>query len=218
MSDNSFEIVFYGAMAPGTDPIQVRKNVAALFKTEVAKIEPLFSGKRFVIKKGLDQATAAKYEAALRKAGALARIENPTAPQQNASPEVKAEAGRAPTSETPAAPPAQGSALAAATIDPPGVVLVEPENVEPLQVNTAHLLLDQPGVVLVEPTEVHPPQVNLDGMTVAEPGVILKEVEEVPDLEVDLSSFTMAEPGVVLIEPEKITTPDIDTSRLQLSS
>lgn len=216
MSDQNFEIVFYGVLADGADPMQVRKNVAALFKTEPAKVEPLFSGKRFVIKKGLDHATAAKYEAALRKAGALARIENPAAAREEEAPAAKTGPNAAPEAE--AAPArADGGALAGVSVDPPGVTLIEPETIEPLQVDTSRLVLDQPGVILIEPTDVPPPEVNLEGVTMAEPGVLLKEPDEVPALEVDLGGMSMAEPGVVLVEPEQVTTPDIDTSRLELS-
>jgi hypothetical protein len=232
MSDNTFEIVFHGVLVPGADPAQVKRNFAALFKTEAAKVEPLFSGKRFVIKKGLDQATALKYQKALREAGAVVQVEDAAAAARDALQASLDKAGSAAPAARPAAvPPAAPRAAAPAapsapepqvaagnfTMDPVGVILVAPEKVEPLQVETSHLVLDQPGVTLVAPSAVVPLQVNLSGMTMAEPGVVLKEPETVPDLKVDTGAMTMAEAGATLVEPAKVTPPVIDTSNLKLA-
>jgi hypothetical protein len=226
MSDNTFEIVFHGVLVPGADPAQVKRNFAALFKTEAAKVEPLFSGKRFVIKKGLDQATALKYQKALREAGAVVQVEDAAAVARDALQASLDKAGGAAPAprpagapQAPAAPsaPAPGVVAGNFTIDPVGVTLVAPEKFEPLQVDTSHLVLDQPGVTLVAPSAVVPLQVNLSGMTMAEPGVVLKEPEAVPDLKVDTGAMTMAEVGVTLVEPARVTPAVIDTSNIKLA-
>ncbi|MGE0080180.1 MAG: hypothetical protein AB7U81_02665 [Thiohalomonadaceae bacterium] len=214
MTQHSFEIVFNGVIVPGSDPAQVKRNLAAMFKTEVAKVEPLFSGRRFVIKKGLDQATALKYQKALREAGAIVQVENPAAAAATAeSPAAPAATPTVPAPATPA-PAAEGGLQA--TIDPPGVVLVEPEKVVPPVIDTSGLSLDPPGVTLVAPAAVADLDVNLSGLTMAEPGVVLVEHPKVADLAVDTSAMTMAEPGVQLVEHAPVSAPDIDTSKLSL--
>jgi hypothetical protein len=217
MSQNSFDIVFTGVIVPGNDPARVKANFAALFKTEVAKVEPLFSGKRFVIKKGLDEATALKYQKALREAGAIVHMEPSGAATPVAAPAKPAVPPAAVQTANTPAPSTPESGGLNATIDPPGVVLIEPEQVTPPDIDISHLHMDEPGVTLVPPADVPALDVNLNGMSMAEPGVVLIEPVTVPDLDVDTSAMTLAEPGVQLVEPESLTTPDIDTSKLSLT-
>lgn len=107
MSDNNFEVAFSGQIVAGADLALVKVKVAALFKTDVAKIEHMFSGARVVIKKGLDNATAVKYQAAMKSAGAICDVrdasmaETPAAPQAVAKP---AAAKRPTNTNAPAAP------------------------------------------------------------------------------------------------------------------
>jgi hypothetical protein len=74
MSEQTFNIVFAGELVGGADPARVRENLARLFKMDAARVEALFSGKPVVIKKGADQATAMKFRAALRQAGAQCQM------------------------------------------------------------------------------------------------------------------------------------------------
>ncbi|KXU39292.1 hypothetical protein AXE65_09470 [Ventosimonas gracilis] len=73
---SSYEIVFSGQLQAGFDAQQVRANLCQLFKTDAARIERLFSAHSTVLKKGLDQASAEKYRAALQRAGALVEVIN----------------------------------------------------------------------------------------------------------------------------------------------
>ena len=50
MSDGRFDIVFRGDIAPGQVLPQVKQRLAALFKRELAQIEPLFSGAPVALK------------------------------------------------------------------------------------------------------------------------------------------------------------------------
>ncbi|MFA5529889.1 MAG: hypothetical protein WDA11_04395 [Thiohalomonadaceae bacterium] len=211
MTHYTFEIVFNGVSVPGSDPAQVKRNLAGMFKTDVAKVEPLFSGRRFVIKKGLDEATALKYQKALREAGIIVQVENPMAAA------AVAEAPAAPVaSPTPAARAPSADGGIDATVAPPGVVLVEPEGVIPPVIDTHRLSLDPPGVTLVPPAVVPDLALDLRGLSLAEPGAVLVEPSKAADLAVDTSTMTLAEPGVQLVEPEPVSAPDIDTSRLSV--
>jgi uncharacterized membrane protein YhaH (DUF805 family) len=75
MSDNRFNIVFDGTLLPGVDITTAKLNLAALYKSEVAAVERLFSGQTVTLKQGLSQPEAQTYLQALTKTGINARIE-----------------------------------------------------------------------------------------------------------------------------------------------
>jgi len=70
MSDARFHVVFTGELVKGADPDTVKANLGRLFKMDAAKVEKLFSGQPVILKKDADQATAMKFRAALKQAGA----------------------------------------------------------------------------------------------------------------------------------------------------
>ena len=76
MSENRFKIVFDGALLPGVELTTAKQNLAALYKSEVAAVERLFSGKTVTLKQGLSQVEAQTYLQALSKTGINARIES----------------------------------------------------------------------------------------------------------------------------------------------
>ena len=171
MSDPLYDVYLSGA-APGADPEQVKANVAQLFKTDVARIEHLFSRTRAIIKSGVDQATAAKYQAALTRAGAQCEI----APAPDTVPPNTAPA-EANAPETPVPTPAAdaGGGLDSADIAPPGSILVEGEPFEAREVDTSGLSIAEAGEDLVEhepfkPREVDTSSLSLDPGPDAEPG------------------------------------------------
>ncbi len=66
-----YNLIFHGKIIDGASLDEVKSNVARLFKTNAAKTEALFSGKKIVIKKNLDAESTKKYLAILKKAGAV---------------------------------------------------------------------------------------------------------------------------------------------------
>ncbi len=74
MSDELYEVAFSGQIKSGADLDKVKANVAAIFKADTAKLAHLFSGKRVIIKKNINQATADKYQVTLGKAGAVCEV------------------------------------------------------------------------------------------------------------------------------------------------
>ncbi|MDH3761808.1 MAG: hypothetical protein OEU50_12560 [Gammaproteobacteria bacterium] len=74
MSDQLFEVAFSGQVSEGANPEEVKARVGKMFNADEAKLAQLFSGKRIVIKKNVDQATANKYLTALNRAGAECEI------------------------------------------------------------------------------------------------------------------------------------------------
>lgn len=70
-----YEIAFSGQVVPGAQPEQVKANLARLFQADAQRIALLFSGRRIVIKSGLDAAGAEKYRSTMERAGALAIVQ-----------------------------------------------------------------------------------------------------------------------------------------------
>jgi uncharacterized membrane protein YhaH (DUF805 family) len=108
MSENRYKIVFDGALQPGVDGTTARLNLAELFKSDVAAIERLFSGRPVALKRDLSQTDAQAYLQALSKTGIDARIESDPSIELNLSDvHDHATADQAPPAEpqSPYAPP-----------------------------------------------------------------------------------------------------------------
>ncbi|WP_415761266.1 DUF805 domain-containing protein [Pseudomonas sp. CP4] len=83
MSEPRYKIVFDGALQPGVDLTTAKLNLADLFKSDVAAIERLFSGRAVALKRDLSHSDAQTYLQALNKTGIDARIEAETAIELN---------------------------------------------------------------------------------------------------------------------------------------
>ena len=70
MSEPRYSIMFAGEVLPDFTPDTVKANLASLFKSDLDKIEALFSGQPVPLKRNLESAEADKYLAALQRAGA----------------------------------------------------------------------------------------------------------------------------------------------------
>jgi uncharacterized membrane protein YhaH (DUF805 family) len=70
-----FKIVFEGSLRNGVELQTAKLNLAQLFKSDVAAIERLFSGRPVTVKRGLTRDDAERYLKALNDAGVDARIE-----------------------------------------------------------------------------------------------------------------------------------------------
>jgi hypothetical protein len=124
MSDENFEVAFSGEIADGANLEQVKARVAQMFKADEAKLAHLFSGKRVIIKKNIDRQTAAKYQAALHKAGAVCEVKNCSVAESVGTAQVVASvSGNMPITapdipvETPAAPETAPLHISAADIE-----------------------------------------------------------------------------------------------------
>jgi hypothetical protein len=98
MSDQLFEVAFSGQVSESASLDDVKARVAKMFNADDAKLAQLFSGKRIVIKKNIDRATATKYETALNRAGAqceVAAMAGGAAGQSAATPAVERPAAAA---------------------------------------------------------------------------------------------------------------------------
>ena len=195
-------VVCTGKLVEGADPGEVTSNLARLFKTDPARVEILFSGKRFVIKKDLDEKTAKAYQLAMEKAGAVAQVLEQTADEEpDKSGAARAEEApsetpspgpdTAPGAETPSSEPEPASARAGEMSAPePGEQLVEPKQAS---LDTSHLTLAEVGATLVEARQVNPPQYDLSGLELAPPGEDLTDpAEQQPEAQFDTSHLTLS--------------------------
>ena len=115
MTDKRYNIVFEGEIVAGAKIEAVKQNLAKLFRMEPAKVEALFSGKKVVLKKDADQATAMKFRAALKQAGAQCKMLVVGEPEPASAP---AAAKPESASSAPAAQAAQTQAQATAEAAP----------------------------------------------------------------------------------------------------
>ena len=193
MSEELFDVVFFGILQTGKDKETVMQNMAALFKTDASKLAPFFAGGRKIIKGKINAAAAEKYKAALENVGLVITVE-PVASAHSDTP-IKA-----PT-DTTAAGNDQNS-----DIDT-GDITVAPVGAD----------------VLEHPVEVAARKIeDISSITMAEPGAdVLEHPPEVAPQKIDdISDLSLAEAGVDIIEnpkpKEKAIIPD--TSELSLDN
>ncbi|WP_369600866.1 hypothetical protein AAIA72_13670 [Hahella sp. SMD15-11] len=103
MSD--LELVFQGELVEGFTLVQVRANMAKLFRATDAQLDRMFSGRPVVLKNGLDAAMAEKFRQIIGKQGAIVHIRR----QGEPLPTAKAQS---PAAATPAAPASTASSAA----------------------------------------------------------------------------------------------------------
>lgn len=70
-----FEIAFQGQIRPGVTLEQAKARIGQLFQVGDEQLQVLFSGRRVVIKQGLDEASADKYRQAIERAGAVCKVD-----------------------------------------------------------------------------------------------------------------------------------------------
>lgn len=76
MSDVRLDVYLLGEPQPGIDRSTLVRNLATIFKKEVPVIEKMLRKPRSLLKADIDAATAAKYKAAIQKAGGQCELVN----------------------------------------------------------------------------------------------------------------------------------------------
>ena len=194
MSD-VYEVAFSGQVADDADLDKVKANIGKMFKADEAKLAQLFSGKRVVIKKNIDEATARKYEAALKNAGALCEVKNLSQPAEAATVAATPEPAPVETPATTAPVAATPSAAANADHDIPQAPNTMPLNVTGDDIDDLPADLAPVGSMMQEIKQQHiePPAVP-DDITVAPVGSDIgdKKEEKTPPLP-DTSGLSMVD-------------------------
>jgi hypothetical protein len=219
MAEARFRIVYKGEIAEGCELSTVKTSMAELFNTSVDKIEPLFSGKKVVIKRDLDLASASKYQQAMQGIGAVVVLEPMLEAVPDVSPQATAGLTLAPAGEeiiehTPVSAPDIDTA--AYTVAAPGEQIIEAVAVAEPAIDVSSMKLDQPGAQLTDVEPVAEPEIDISELGIGDPGEILVEHEEPQAAEIDTSAMSMSEPGETIVEAKPVKAPDIDTSRLSI--
>jgi hypothetical protein len=70
-----YRLVFDGAIELAADPEETKNDIARLLRCERDRVDSLFCGRRIVLKKGLDHATAQQLRNAFNQTGAICTVE-----------------------------------------------------------------------------------------------------------------------------------------------
>jgi hypothetical protein len=201
MSDQLFEIAFSGQIAEGADLATVKRHIATIFKADEDRLAQMFSGKRVIIKRSVDAATAAKYRGAFEKAGAVCEVLATGQPDSQPTPQ--------PVVQKPAA----ATAPAAASSPAPKVEAAEdyvsryPESEQ------------IPQALLTEPLGVKGEEIPDLAADIAPVGSMMQhQIKEDPVPVIDTAGFDVAPVGSVLTTGKKSEPPPPpDTSGLTLA-
>lgn len=200
MSEKTYQIVVSGELVDGTHLPEVKAKLAALFKTPAERLDPLFSGKRVVIKKGLAADIAAKYVAAVRSAGLICRAE-----------EIVAEGAAQQPSPSPTAA-APGISLA-----PVGVTIIEPPAVTAPAIDVSAYSMAPAGETLIEPPAIPVLDIDISALNMEPVGEDLVEHTPPATPSIDTSALGMDPVGTQLVEAERLAPAVIDTANLDLA-
>ena len=235
MSEQLFDVVFFGILQAGKDKETVMQNMATLFKSETSKLAPYFAGGRKVLKSEVNADTAEKYQAALENVGMVIKLE-PCITTQSAVTATRPEAEQ---STDHAVQPAKSTTpeltdnkaqnndqtdISGLSIAPVGVNVLEHSAEVTAQkiADIGDITMAEVGVdIITNPDKVTPQAIaDIKDMTLADVGsnVLEKPTQVSPQKIDDISSISVADAGVDLIAnpaPEK--QADIpDTSDLSL--
>ncbi|MCG5515918.1 MULTISPECIES: hypothetical protein [unclassified Ectothiorhodospira] len=173
MGDKAYLVAVTGERVEGVDLATARSNLASLFRITEARAAAMLSGKPVVIKKGVDEVTARRYQASLREAGVLARL-MACAPEPDPSSTVDADPQslHSTSTEDPGEPPIPSGPEAQIpeagwTLAPVGTDLSDREEPPPLEVDLSELTLAEPGVTLGTPRDHPPLKVDTSDLTLA---------------------------------------------------
>lgn len=217
MAAGNYEVVFNGMIARGFETGQVKQNLAKLFKVDISKMEALFSGNMIVVKSGIDEESANRYQEAMKKAGAVCAIREksadatkPQAQQQPAPvPETKPvqQPVSPPIAETPAENIVPTTPVSSSEDDgmlaPPGVQIIEHKVIPEPDIDISAIDMAEVGADVTEPVAAPPRMdINIDNLDMAEVGAdVTDPVAPPPPLEVNIDNLDMAEVGSDVADP-----------------
>ncbi len=210
MSNQLFNVIFFGILQAGKDRETVMQNMAQLFKTDAKKLVPYFAGGRKIIKGKINTDAAEKYKAALENAGLVITIEAYEEIPDNA-PEQPAQAGETVNTGDMSLAPV-GANVVESPVDTPAQAIDDISNIS---------MADVGANVMEHPVDAPAQHIDdISNMSLADVGtnVLDHSSEIIPQPIHDLSDFTLAEPGADMVEnPRPTQKVDIpDTSELSL--
>ena len=215
-----FRLIFRGEVLEGQHRAVVRRRLGEALKLDDARLKKLFSGDMVVLKRSVDEKTAARYQTVFQQAGALLHLENEAGSADAAGTAEAAAAGREgsggeATAEAPS--PANGYPAANPEIDAPDFTVLTsyfPAPEEPqAEIDAPAYGLAEPGADLSEDVPARPVVVVDVDFELAETGVTLLEAfRETPMPELGPLNFEVAELGADIGPPSgpvQASVPDI---------
>ena len=163
-----FEIVFQGQVKAGVPAEQARARLGQLFQVGEQQLDTLFSGRRVVIKQGLDAQAAEKYRQAIDRAGAVCLVEQ----MGGQSPEPATPEARPAPAQAPAAP--APSAKVGSRVVPRDEYMAAFSNVEAPDFGIAPLGSDMQD----EYTDHTPLPLDLSALSLAPAGSDLEQLKD----------------------------------------
>ena len=206
MSEELFDVVFFGILQSGRERDVVMQNMAQLFKTDTAKLAPYFAGGRKVIKGKVNLKTAEKYRSVLENAGLVIKLEPcGERPAQTQSTTAESAAKDSEAEEQPVQQPTQPrqhtieSDTGSLTMADVGVDVIE----NPVEVPAQHIgdisniTMAEVGADVIENPVVQPAQeiTDFSELTMAEAGsdILTHSTEVTPQQIRDISDITLAD-------------------------
>ena len=192
MSDQLFEVAFSGQISEGANLDEVKSRVGKMFNADETKLALLFSGKRVVIKKNIDQATATKYKTALNRAGAECEVTSPDGAAQAPTP---AASGAASVEAVAVSTPSSTEYETAydGDVEPPPQT--DPLGISGDQIEDLSASIAPVGSELQDPhADLEAPQINITGLDIAPVGSDIGVTKKDPDPPPpDTSGITLAD-------------------------
>ena len=233
---NHFNVLFAGQLLDGHEFQAVREKLATLFNADAATLDKLFSGKPQIIKRDCDEATAAKYQAAMARAGAAAILQPAeTVRELTAAEKIAALAAtpdNAPASESTGS--AVNSAPAAASSAPAepadGIVLAPPETAvlqeheravpQAVDIDTSALSIDEQAERLSEAPPQPPSAPDTSHLAMGEVGDDIPNLpSDTTPLNPDIDGISLTEAGTDFSDCNKppAQAPNLDLSGLDVA-
>jgi hypothetical protein len=226
-----YDIYFAGEIVKGAELAKVKPQVGKLFKVNAAQLEKLFSGKPVRIKAGIDEDTASKYRAALRKVGAVIEIREKAEAKAQPAPKPNRATFQTDDSPPPQAKPAQATPSAPSA--PGGLEAIsEYGELEELPESRAHSVAAPSGTLDLDvlpprtgsleefaEEEVPLPLPDIDDIPLGDTGEILDQTPPPPPADIDTSELSAAPANSGSLEDcaiEETPLPIPDTSRLEV--
>lgn len=203
--DEVYRLVFRGEVLEGQHPAVVRRRLAQAASFDDAVLDRLFSGRPVVLKRAADKATAARFQALFKKAGARLRV-MPLEREGSAGAEPTGAAG------VEAAVPSSDFELLPAGAD----VLRQDERMpwRPRQIDTSGLALEKASFRVAEPPS-EPSGPDVSHLTLGVVGENLGPTRAAPDTPVSAPELEVAAPGAVLGTRRAAPIPPLDVDNLQ---
>ena len=195
MSSEKFEIAFSGKIVEGADLNTVKQKMAALFKADAARLAVMFSGKRMIIKRGVDEVTMLKYRGAFERAGAICEVKSLSESASGAGAAKNAPASPS-TATSAATQKSAGQAYSSRYPESeqiPQALLTEPLGVSGDQISDLAADLAPVGSAMQDDySEPATPSIDVSGLDIAPVGSTLDTApEKAPPPPPDVSGITL---------------------------